>query len=152
MDQKRHVPLLLCPLSFTRNHHNMQDSSSPRSGHIPGYGGFIPTNRAESLHAATYTNMTKSALNGPGINVNPGQLSSTGRNLNPQALIDVSKNASSHKYGKTEIQTPHPAWVVLFHLFSRNSGAALPRPPTSVLIYTLSLPTETLIRICRLAR
>lgn len=90
----------------------MKDSSSPRAGHLPGYAGFIPSNRAESLHAATYTNMTKSALNSPSLNLNPGQLSSTGRNLNPQALIDTSKAASSHKYGKTEIQTPHPAWVV----------------------------------------
>jgi hypothetical protein len=53
------------------------------------------------LHAATYTNITKKAINDPTVNINSAQLSSTGRNLNLQALIDHSKDASSHKYGKT---------------------------------------------------
>ena len=37
----------------------MQESTSPRSHHIPGYGGFIPTDRAENLHAKTFANKTK---------------------------------------------------------------------------------------------
>jgi hypothetical protein len=67
-----HSPVSLSP---------MQESTQPRSGHLPGYSGFIPTNRAESLHAATYSNMTKQALNGPHIGANPGGLATTGRNL-----------------------------------------------------------------------
>jgi hypothetical protein len=45
--------------------------------------------------------------------MNRSGLATTGFNLKREALIDGSKVASSHKYGKTELQTPHPAWIVL---------------------------------------
>lgn len=43
----------------------IKDSNEPRSAHLPGYAGFIPTDRAESLHAKTYTNKTKDVLKNP---------------------------------------------------------------------------------------
>ena len=36
-----------------------QESTQPRSHHIPGYQGFIPKDRAESLHGKTFSNKTK---------------------------------------------------------------------------------------------
>lgn len=56
--------------------------------------------------------MTKSVLADPNINANRTGLATTGFNITQDALIDKSKLASSHKYGKSELQTPHPGWVV----------------------------------------
>lgn len=109
----------------------MKESKEPRSSHLPGYAGFIPTDRAESLHAKTYANKVKDVLKNPEIGSNPKGLATTGFNLNKEALIDSSKLATSHKYGKTEIQTPHPAWIVLLLLFSLPSGQAPPNLPIS---------------------
>lgn len=97
------------------SHSIMQDSVVPRANHIPGYGGFIPKDRAESLHAKTYANKTKEVFGSPEINMNRSGLATTGFNITKDALIDKSKNASSHKYGKTEIQRSHPAWVVFIN-------------------------------------
>lgn len=47
-------------------------------------------------------------------------LATTGFNLDRSALIDRSKVASSSKYGKTDIQRPHPGWNVVFYLFRQN--------------------------------
>ena len=44
--------------------------------------------------------------------MNRSGLATTGFNITKDALIDKSKNASSHKYGKTEIQRSNPAWIV----------------------------------------
>eukprot|EP00178_Gracilaria_changii_P001188 TRINITY_DN11670_c0_g1_i1.p1 TRINITY_DN11670_c0_g1~~TRINITY_DN11670_c0_g1_i1.p1 ORF type:complete len:131 (+),score=9.89 TRINITY_DN11670_c0_g1_i1:268-660(+) len=55
--------------------------------------------------------MTKSVLNSPDVNLNRSGLASTGFNITQDALVDKSKNASSHKYGKSELQRSHPAWV-----------------------------------------
>lgn len=57
--------------------------------------------------------MTKSVLNSPDVNLNRSGLASTGFNITQDALVDKSKNASSHKYGKSELQRSHPAWVVI---------------------------------------
>lgn len=45
--------------------------------------------------------------------MNRSGLATTGFNIAKDALIDKSKNASSHKYGKTELQRSHPAWIVI---------------------------------------
>lgn len=74
--------------------------------------GFIPKDRAESLHAKTFSNKTKSVLSRPEINLNRSGLATTGFNISKDALVDRSKNASSHMYGKSEIQKSHPGWVV----------------------------------------
>jgi hypothetical protein len=58
--------------------------------------------------------MTKSVLSDPNVNANRTGLATTGFNIARDALIDKSKMAASHKYGKSELQTPHPSWVVLF--------------------------------------
>ncbi len=81
--------------------HLIQDSLQPRSGHIPGYGGFIPNDRAQSLQAKTYANMTKDVFKNPNLGANLSGLATTGFNITKNALIDKSKAASSHKYGKT---------------------------------------------------
>lgn len=114
MDQGAHVPLILRPTSQPRISSFTQDSVVPRASHIPGYGGFIPKDRAESLHAKTYANKTKEVFGSPEINMNRSGLATTGFNITKDALVDKSKIASSHKYGKTEIQKSHPAWVVIF--------------------------------------
>ena len=44
--------------------------------------------------------------------MNRSGLATTGFNLTNEALVDKSKNASSHKYGKSELQRSHPAWIV----------------------------------------
>jgi hypothetical protein len=85
------------PVSFTL----IQDSLSPKNSHIPGYGGFIPKDRAESLHAKTYSNKTKDVLVDYNNLGNRNGLATTGFNITQDALIDQSKVASSHKYGKT---------------------------------------------------
>jgi hypothetical protein len=64
------------------------------------------------------------------VNLNRSGLATTGFNLTKDALIDKSKNGSSHKYGKTEIQTPHPAWVVKLDLSSLLNGKVPPKIPT----------------------
>lgn len=58
-----------------------QDSIEPRSAHIPGYGGFIPKDRAESLYAKTFSNKTKDVLADPNINMNRSGLATTGFNI-----------------------------------------------------------------------
>ena len=81
------------------------------------------------MHAKTFSNKTKEAF----IDYNNGDkngLATTGFNITQDALIDHSKVASSHKYGKTELQTPHPGWIVLFLLLSQKIGLAPPRQPT----------------------
>jgi hypothetical protein len=93
----------------------IQQSIDPKASHIPGYAGFIPKDRAESLHAKTFANKTKDVFADPNINANMSGLATTGFNITKDALVDKSKLATSHKYGKTEIQTPHPGWVVILN-------------------------------------
>jgi hypothetical protein len=81
---------------------------------VPGYAGYIPSIKAENIHAKGYTSMAKQSFNQETLGRNPFGLSSTGFNLNRNALIDTSKLASSSKYGKTEIQRPHPGWNVTY--------------------------------------
>jgi hypothetical protein len=45
--------------------------------------------------------MTRDVFTKPEINENRSGLATTGFNITKDALIDKSKNASSHKYGKT---------------------------------------------------
>jgi hypothetical protein len=129
----------------------MQDSLSPNHSHIPGYGGFIPKDRAESLHAKTFTNKTKEAF----VDYTKGNrngLATTGFNITQDALVDHSKVASSHKYGKTELQTPHPGWIVLFKLRSQKTGLVLPRPPTYIQIRMAIPSSGKQTNTCRLKR
>jgi hypothetical protein len=48
---------------------------------IPGYQGFIPQNRAESLHAKRFTSMTKDALGASNYGKTLNGLSTNGFNV-----------------------------------------------------------------------
>jgi hypothetical protein len=41
-------------------------------------------------------------------------LSTTGFNVNKEAFIDQSKIATTSKFGKSALQTPHPNWNVKY--------------------------------------
>lgn len=83
---------------------------------MPGYGGFIPSVKAENIHARGFSSTAKQSFQNERLGRNPFGLSSTGFNLNKDVLIDTSKVASSSKYGKTEIQQAHPGWNVNYDL------------------------------------
>lgn len=122
---------------------NIQDSLQPRTSHIPGYSGFIPKNRAESMHGKTYSNTTKEALGSPELGLNRSGLATTGFNITKDALVDKSKNASSAKYGKTEIQRSHPAWVVICLLSSQQNGSVPPKKFTLALTrWKITIPGQ----------
>jgi hypothetical protein len=80
--------------------HLFQESTQPKNSVIPGYGGYIPSIKAENIHARGYSAMAKQSFNQSQLGKING-LSTTGFNLNREALIDQSKIASSSKYGKT---------------------------------------------------
>ena len=84
----------------------------PKNSAIPGYGGYIPSVKAENIHAKGYANIAKESFHQDKLGRNAIGLSTTGFNLDRGALIDRSKVASSHKYGKTELQRAHPGWNV----------------------------------------
>jgi hypothetical protein len=102
------------------------------------------------LQAKTFANKTKDVFKDPNVNMNRSGLATTGFNVTKEALIDYSKVATSHKYGKTEIQTPHPGWIVLPHLFSLTNGLVQPKLPTSTLILRSTLPIDKPTKIFRL--
>jgi hypothetical protein len=84
----------------------------PKNTAIPGYGGYIPSIKAENIHARGYSGMAKQSFVQERLGRNTHGLATTGFNLDRSALIDRSKIASSSKYGKTEIQRAHPGWNV----------------------------------------
>jgi len=59
VDAERHVSIIVLQIPQSSIQHSIQDSTEPRSGHIPGYAGFIPKNRAESIHGKTFADKTK---------------------------------------------------------------------------------------------
>jgi hypothetical protein len=93
----------------------MQDSVQPKNTVVPGYAGYIPSIKAENIHARGFSAMAKQSFQNGKLGSNPVGLSSTGFNLDRGALIDRSKVASSSKYGKTEIQRAHPGWSVILY-------------------------------------
>lgn len=90
----------------------MQNMNEPKNTVIPGYSGYIPGFRANSLYGKSNTMIAKSSFVPEKLDMNRSGLASTGFNLTQDALIDKSKLASSSKYGKTELQRAHPNWNV----------------------------------------
>lgn len=91
-------------------HFHSKDSVEGKNKAIPGYAGYIPYVKPESLYGKGYTPITKQCLSSDKLGKNILGLSTNGFNINQQALIDKSKMASSSKYGKTGIQKAQPAW------------------------------------------
>lgn len=86
--------------------------NEPKNTVIPGYSGYIPGCRANSLYGKSGTMIAKSSFVPDKLDLNRSGLASTGFNLTKDALIDTSKLASSSKYGKTGLQRAHPNWNV----------------------------------------
>ena len=112
MDSRQYVQVFVCPIPQQGTFPITQDSTNPKNAAIPGYGGYIPSVKAENIYGKGYTNTAKQSFHQDKLGKNPFGMSTTGFNLNRTALIDNSKLASSSKYGKTEIQRAHPGWNV----------------------------------------
>ena len=95
--------------------------------------------------------MAKKSFHQDKLGRNPFGLSTTGFNLNRTNLIDNSKLASSHKYGKTEIQRAHPGWNVTSILY-RLIGFPPQKTPIKILKLILTLLSAQLINSFRLIR
>ncbi len=89
-----------------------QNSVEPKNMAIPGYGGFVPGIKAENIHAKGFANMTKQSFNNEKLGKNVYGLATTGFNVTKEVFVDNSKLASSSKYGKSALQSPHPNWSV----------------------------------------
>ena len=118
MVRRQHVQILLFPLPQQSNPTPIKDSIEPKNTAIPGYGGYIPSIKAENIHARGYSAIAKQSFQNERLGRNNFGLSTTGFNLKKEALIDNSKIASSSKYGKTEIQGAHPGWNVQARLYT----------------------------------
>jgi hypothetical protein len=129
----------------------MQESTNPKNTVIPGYAGYIPTIKAENVHARGFSAMAKQSFQNEKLGRNPFGLSSTGFNLDKGALIDRSKVASSSKYGKTEIQRAHPGWNVNFISY-RPTGKLLLKILLSLLRLFWTQLIDQLIRIFKLVQ
>lgn len=82
----------------------------------------MPGRNANSLYGKSNTMISKDCFTQDRLDTNRTGLASTGFNLTKDALIDKSKNASSSKYGKTEIQRSHPNWSVKSYNKYRKIG------------------------------
>ena len=91
-------------------HFHSKDSSEPKNKAIPGYGGYVPYVKPESIYGKGYTPITKQCYSNDKLAKNILGLSTNGFNVNKEALLDKSKVASSSKYGKTAILRAQPAW------------------------------------------
>jgi hypothetical protein len=91
-------------------HFHSKGSVEPKNKAVPGYAGYIPYVKPESIYGKGYTPIAKECLSSDKLGKNILGLSTNGFNVNQQALIDKSKMASSSKYGKTAVQKAQPAW------------------------------------------
>lgn len=98
------------------NKFHSHNNNEPKNTAIPGYQGFVPGHRADSLYAKSNTTIAKNSFSKDRLDVNRTGLASTGFNITKEAFIDQSKLASTSKYGKTALQTAHPNWNVTFLL------------------------------------
>jgi hypothetical protein len=81
---------------------------------IPGYGGFVPSTKAENIHARGFSNIAKQSFNDERLARNVLGLATTGFNVNKAAFVDQSKIGNTSKFGVSAIQKPHPSWNVIF--------------------------------------
>ena len=90
----------------------LQDSTNPKTSTIPGYQGFIPQYRSESLYGKRTTDLSKEIFGGSNYGKKLTGLSSNGFNVKKEDLIDESKGGSTSKYGRSSWLKAHPAWQV----------------------------------------
>ncbi len=93
-----------------------KDSVLPKNTSIPGYQGFVPQVRSESLYGKSSTVLTKEVLGETNYGKTMNGLSTNGFNTKMQDHIDQSKTGSTSKYGRSAWLQAHPAWQVLSYL------------------------------------
>ena len=98
----------------TYNEKHSYNSNQPKNTAIPGYQGFVPTQRADSLYGKSNTNLARQSFSKDRLDVNRTGLATSGFNITKEAFIDNSQIARSSKYGKTALIKAHPNWNVLF--------------------------------------
>jgi len=101
MDWQPHVQKFIRPFPQQSTPSLIQDSVEPKNTAIPGYAGYIPSIKAENIHARGFSATAKQSFQNDKLGKNNFGISTTGFNLDKSALIDRSKVASSSKYGKT---------------------------------------------------
>lgn len=104
------------------NQFHSYNSNQPKNTAIPGYQGFVPGHRADSLYAKSNTAIAKQSFSKDKLDVNRTGLASTGFNITKEAFLDQSKIATSSKYGKTAMITAHPNWNVTVSFIFRKTG------------------------------
>ena len=101
---------------------SIKDSNVPNNFVVPGYQGFLPSVRSQSLYGKGTTPTSKEALTSDRLDYNKTGIASTGFNVKREDFIDKSQNGFSSKYGKTALQKAHPNWSVKIVLMHRNNG------------------------------
>ena len=94
------------------NQFHSYKNNEPKNTAVPGYQGFVPGHRADSLYSKSNTHIARQSFSKDRLDVNRTGLATTGFNITKDAHIDKSKLAYSSKYGKTALQTAHPNWNV----------------------------------------
>ena len=94
------------------NQFHSYKNNEPKNTAVPGYQGFVPGHRADSLYSKSNTFIARQSFSKDKLDVNRTGLATTGFNITKDAHIDKSKLAYSSKYGKTALQTAHPNWNV----------------------------------------
>lgn len=95
---------------YRTSYHDMRDKSQPskRNCALPGYKGFVPGVRANSLLGKRFTEQSRDVLNPKHLEGKQQMFSSTGFNGDLIPRSDVTLHATSHKHGKTTLMDTHP--------------------------------------------
>ncbi|KRX08638.1 hypothetical protein PPERSA_03509 [Pseudocohnilembus persalinus] len=80
----------------------------PKNVVYKGYGGFIPGLQSENKYGKNYSAITRDCFSDKKLGYNTHKLATTGFNFKRHDFIDHSLTASTHTYGKSTIQKPHP--------------------------------------------
>lgn len=75
---------------------------------LPGYQGFVPGVRANSLLGKRFTEQTRDVFNAKHLESKKQEFSSTGFNKDLIPRSDGTLHATSNKYGKTTVMDTHP--------------------------------------------
>ena len=82
--------------------------SAKRNCALPGYQGFVPGIRANSLGGKRFTEQTRDVLNQNHLEKQKQMFSSTGFNKDLIPRADGTLHATCNKYGKTTLMDTHP--------------------------------------------
>ena len=96
---------------YRTSYHDMAvKSPAPRRNcALPGYQGFVPNIRANSLLGKRFTEQTRDVLNHKHMDDKHQMFSSTGFNKDLIPRSDATLHATSNKFGKTTLMDTHPA-------------------------------------------